>query len=134
MKRLIILLAVSTKLIAGDIEVLVNCSSPGTLVLFLVDRDNYDKPLVGLVKREVLIVKEGEYSCFFDDISPGNYGVKAFLDLNNDRKLNIGLMGPKEPWGFSWREKGKKGRPKFEDILFEHRELDSYVKVRLKND
>lgn len=134
MKKLLwILMIISNPLFSGDIEVSIQCEDTGTLILFLVDKDNFNKPMDGLIRKEVKVNKKGEYVCLFININEGRYGVKAFLDTNMDNKLNIGIFGPSEPWGFSWRDQRKKTKPRFQDIFFEHKEKNSLIKVRLES-
>jgi uncharacterized protein (DUF2141 family) len=37
----------------------------------------------------------------FADVPHGDYAVKLFQDANDNQKLDMGLMGPKERYGFS---------------------------------
>jgi len=46
----------------------------------------------GLAKREV--------SFRFENVPQGTYCIKAFQDVDGDRRLEIGRFGPKEPSGF----------------------------------
>lgn len=54
----------------------------------------------------------------FEDLPAGDYAVKVFHDANSNEKLDIGLMGPKEKYGFSNNVMGFMGPPDFDDAKF----------------
>jgi len=70
-------------------------------------------------------------SLSFPDMEAGVYGIKCYLDKNKNGKLDIGMFGPKEPWGMSIRDKRPIGPPKFEDYSFVL-EGDSVITVSVK--
>jgi uncharacterized protein (DUF2141 family) len=51
----------------------------------------------------------------FDGLPYGDYAVKIFHDENDNKKLDIGLRGPKERYGFSNGARGFMGPPRFAD-------------------
>ncbi len=51
----------------------------------------------------------------FEAIPYGDYAVKVFHDENDNKKIDIGMRGPKEPYGFSNGARGFMGPPKFTD-------------------
>ena len=55
-------------------------------------------------------------SFVMDSIPVGEYVISAFQDVNGNGKLDMGFLGPKEPFGFS----GSRPRfiPKFENLKF----------------
>ena len=54
-----------------------------------------------------------------DDVPPGTYAVRAFLDTNGNQELDMGMFGPKEPWGV-YRATGRiVGPPRFRSLAFE---------------
>jgi uncharacterized protein (DUF2141 family) len=54
----------------------------------------------------------------FEDLSPGRYAIRAFLDTNGTGELEMGLFGPREPWGL-YRDPGRLvGPPEFADVSF----------------
>jgi uncharacterized protein (DUF2141 family) len=55
----------------------------------------------------------------FEGVPPGEYAVKAFHDTNDNQKIDIGRMGPKEKYGFSNNVVGFMGPPDFDDAKFE---------------
>ncbi|MCK7514820.1 MAG: DUF2141 domain-containing protein [Desulfobacterales bacterium] len=69
---------------------------------------------------------------FLFNLPAGRYGVRCFLDLNGNGRLDKGPFGPTEPWGMSWNGARRAGFPKFGDIAFrvdrDTRELGIEVK------
>jgi len=55
----------------------------------------------------------------YEDLAPGVYAVKVFHDANENEKIDMGLMGPKEKFGFSNNAMGFLGPPDFDDAKFE---------------
>jgi uncharacterized protein (DUF2141 family) len=51
----------------------------------------------------------------FENVPYGDYAVKVFHDENDNKKLDIGLRGPKERYGFSNGARGLFGPPSFAD-------------------
>lgn len=64
----------------------------------------------------------------------GTYAVAAFLDLNDNGKLDRGLWGiPSEPYGFSNNVRGNFGPAKFSRASFtmqEQQELPLHIKLK----
>ena len=52
-------------------------------------------------------------------VPPGRYAVKCFQDTNGNRKLDIGMFGPKEPWAVHRPARPKLRPPRFEEMAFE---------------
>ena len=61
---------------------------------------------------------EQEIPFIFPGIAEGKYGIRVYVDTNNNEKLDRGLLGPSEPWGMSWQGRPKRGIPRFDDISF----------------
>lgn len=89
------------------LTVQITCPAAGTLYAYLVDEAHFSRPNVGLQKRVVEVTGKGVVRVEFPAVRPGTYGVRCFLDLNGNGKLDRGLFGPTEPWGMSFRG----GRP-----------------------
>jgi uncharacterized protein (DUF2141 family) len=54
-----------------------------------------------------------------DGVPPGTYAVRAFLDTNGNQELDMGMLGPREPWGV-YRASGRiLGPPQFRSLAFE---------------
>jgi uncharacterized protein (DUF2141 family) len=53
----------------------------------------------------------------FKNIPQGEYAVWSYQDVNGNHKLDKWLLGPREPWGFSYSGK-MKFPPAFDDVSF----------------
>ena len=96
-------------------------TSSGHVLIALYDNANAfqsgdDKAL----RREKLPVDDSlEVVWALDGLTPGDYGVALFHDIDGDEVLNRNFVGmPKEPYGFSNNARGTFGPPDFEAITF----------------
>ncbi|WP_319559750.1 DUF2141 domain-containing protein [Marispirochaeta sp.] len=114
--------------VSGDVLI----GDTGTVSIFLVDLNSFNKPGASIRILEHHLtgedLKKGSFSFSFTDIPEGEYGVRSFIDTNGNGKCDLGLFGPKEPWGMSWKTDKPFGKPKFSDMSF-YVESDTYVKV-----
>lgn len=56
----------------------------------------------------------------FKNIPSGAYVIQVFQDTNGNGKFDMGMFGPKEPWGMSMLTKKPRFRgPKLEEVKFE---------------
>jgi uncharacterized protein (DUF2141 family) len=55
----------------------------------------------------------------FAGLTPGRYALKCFQDTNGNKKIDIGLFGPKEPWATYRLAKPKLRAPRFEEMAFD---------------
>lgn len=108
----------------------INCSEEGTLYLFLVDKHSFKIPFTGI---DTLVIKPesgiDSVSFEFKNVQKGKYGIRGFLDKNENEKLDKGLFGPSEPWVISWQD-GRCFPFDFEDIAF-LLDADIYIKLKL---
>jgi len=93
----------------------------GILFVYAVDESGFALPLTGF--RELrLRVGHAEAMAgtvhFSFALPLGRYGIRCFLDLNGNGRLDRGPFGPTEPWGMSWNVERRFGFPQFEDISF----------------
>lgn len=120
MKTIILsILLLSTVLLANDPLIIkgeVSYKTSGTLYVILVDKATFGKQSQGLQVVQKRVNGKGSISYRFDAVASGTYGVKCFLDKNGNGKLDRGALGPKEPWGMSFKGKRPLGRPKFSQI------------------
>jgi len=63
-------------------------------------------------------VASGEATAVFENVPYGEYGIKTFHDANRNRKLDFGLTGPKEAYGFSNGARGLFGPPDYDAVKF----------------
>lgn len=62
-----------------------------------------------------VIAGDGRDEVITIDLSNGLYAIKAFVDENNNRKLDIGVLGPDEPTAFGNDARAFFGPPSFQD-------------------
>jgi len=54
----------------------------------------------------------------FVGLTPGRYALKCFQDTNGNKRLDIGVFGPKEPWATYRLARPKLRPPRFEEMAF----------------
>lgn len=117
--------------VEGDCHV----AREGILFVYVVDEKRFSVPNAGL-REARLRVGPAEAAAgrvhFLFNLPAGRYGVRCFLDLNGNGRLDKGPFGPTEPWGMSWNGARRSGFPRFGDIAFrvdrDIRELEIEVK------
>jgi uncharacterized protein (DUF2141 family) len=115
--------AVFAESAAGTHEVAVDClvNREGVLFAYVVDEGGFTSPLTGFRELRLRLgpAEVAAGTVRFSFILPtGRYGIRCFLDLNGNGRLDRGPFGPSEPWGMSWNAGRRLGFPKFEDIAF----------------
>jgi uncharacterized protein (DUF2141 family) len=115
----ICLQAEETFTISGQVLI----DGPGVVYIHLVDAKQFEIPFTGIL--EIIVpttpasVEVGSIPFEFGGVPPGRYGIRIFIDRNNNRKLDRGLFGPREPWGMSWNVEKLFRIPNFRDIAFD---------------
>lgn len=91
------------------------------------DRFPSDKPFRG----QTTTILKGEAECVFEHVPFGEYAVSAFHDENANQKLDLGLFGPVEAYGFS---NGARSflPPPFERAKIVFREEKMVAKIEIK--
>ena len=108
---------------AGMHEVEGDClvGREGVLFAYVVDAGGFASPLTGFHELR-LRIGPAEAMAGMVHISfmlpPGRYGIRCFLDINGNGRLDRGPFGPTEPWGMSWNAGRRFGFPRFDDIAF----------------
>ena len=104
------------------IEGKIHFKGKGKVYIRLVNENTFsqeDKEIDRLIlSPSISELQSGQISFSLKNIKPGIYGIKCFLDKNNNGKLDKGVLGPTEPWGMSWKNKKPFGPPNFKDIEF----------------
>lgn len=97
----------------------VNAYSPkGKIYVFLCDKKAFEKPLSGLDTLEFWVNYDKKVVEFkFLNVPEGEYAIRSYQDVNGNHKLDKWMLGPLEPWGFSYSEK-MTFPPVFEDVSF----------------
>ena len=109
--------------ISFSIVINVSTRHEGELHLFLVDAETFKKKNSGIKNISKHISKNDSTSTLlqfhFENVPGGEYGIRCYIDKNMNGTLDMGMFGPKEPYGISWNGKKVNGPPKFKDISFE---------------
>ncbi|MFO8063735.1 MAG: DUF2141 domain-containing protein [Spirochaetota bacterium] len=125
---LLLLYVISPALAANDSYVVSGTVSgieeKGTLFVVIVDRQRWDDPTgsetdEGYAQGFSADVDDQEsISYSLEDVPPGTYAIRAFIDTNDNEDLDMGMLGPREPWGV-YRATGRVvGPPRFEELSF----------------
>jgi uncharacterized protein (DUF2141 family) len=121
--------------IAGTI-LLKDVDKTGKLYICLVTEEIFKTPmrcyrgLIITVNKDIIAMKRAPFA--FTGIPAGRYGIRCFLDQNNNGKLDRGMLGPTEPWGMSWKEKRVFQWPRFSDISFDVQSDIGNLKIELE--
>jgi uncharacterized protein (DUF2141 family) len=103
----------------------------GNLMVALCDSATYSgsgKPLHGMK----IPAKAGSMTVHFDAIAPGPYAVKVMQDVNGNGKMDIGLFGPSEPYGFSNNVRAVMSAPSFDKAKFEIHDGDNQIAITIR--
>lgn len=105
--------------IAGTIRL----RSRGTLYLLLTNKELFKEFYQGLRHRVIdpdsTARRKGRVPFRFQDIPPGTYALRCYQDENGNEKLDMGLLGPSEPWDMSWNDNRPLGIPRFHHCAFD---------------
>ena len=102
----------------------------GEVYIYLVDKESFNTPFSG-VDTIIYKVDSNILNFKFDKVPKGEYAIRCFQDLNNNRKLDKNFFKPAEPWGFSW--KNEKTFPfGFKDVSFFVKK-DFYIEIHINN-
>ncbi|MFC2136576.1 DUF2141 domain-containing protein [Bacteroidota bacterium] len=101
----------------------------GQVYIYLVDKESFEVPFSGI---DTIIYKANSNTINFefDSVKKGQYSIRAFQDLNNNKKLDKKYFIPFEPWVMSWNGE-KTFPPKFENVSF-YLNKDMYLLLELK--
>jgi len=104
---------------ASDLTVTVEgiAQHQGSIMLGLFDADTYNGD--GAVTGANLTVEGDSVTVTFEDLTPGEYAVRLYHDLNDDGEMNTNPFGmPTEPFAFSNNAKGRFGPASWDDAKF----------------
>jgi len=90
----------------------------------LVDEENFmqdreDPPFALIIQLDDSTTAAGQAAFSFENVPAGKWAVIAFQDVNDNSTLDMGLLGPKEPYGFSNNYRPRFGPPRFKRVSFE---------------
>lgn len=106
-------------------------SSKGNILIALYNNaKSFPK---GLPTQKVSIPSKGNtFQYTFKDISDGQYAIAVLHDENKNKKMDIGVLGPKEAYGFSNNARGVLAPPNYKDAAFSIHGEDKIVSIILK--
>ena len=128
MKRSLIILALTAGLVAGSAAWAQDAASlklnvetgaaEGTVMVALYNSEaTYESGAPVRVAR--IDIAKGEKSAIFEGLSSGDYGIKAFHDVNNNDKMDTNPFGmPIEPYAFSNNAIGNMGPARWDRAHF----------------
>ena len=99
----------------------------GTLYVALLDQTRWDDPTgedtksrEGYAQGFSEEVTEHDHVTYtLENVPPGSYAIRAFVDTNDNETLDMGVLGPREPWGV-YRATGRiVGPPRFSNLCFD---------------
>lgn len=100
------------KLVTLTVEVKGKLEPQGHLRLMLFDSEkNWLKKQVRLITVDMTKVKTSTFK--IEDLPAGTYAMSVIHDKNNNGDLDMGMMGPEEPYGFSNNARGMFGPASF---------------------
>lgn len=106
--------------VAGTIS---GVDEEGTLYVAIFDRrawnDTPDFEQGYVQGRSYPVDAGGTVSYRFEDVPAGVYAIRAFLDQNGNEDLDMGMLGPREPWGVYEASGRILGPPRFDNLAFE---------------
>ncbi len=82
---------------------------------------------------EHIPVKSKDFVYTFKDIPAGKYAIAIYQDINKNGELDKNWFGiPKEPYGFSYKEKGETGSAEFDEATIDLNG-DTVIEINLIN-
>jgi uncharacterized protein (DUF2141 family) len=104
----------------------------GRLIVGVYDRTSFDAGAIDPILSKTLKAKLGTMSAIFVGIAPGDYAIKAVLDVNANTKRDKSVLGEvSEPVGYS-RVVSPRVRPAFRDAKFTIYPGDNTIVVRMQ--
>ena len=68
----------------------------------------------------------------FRDVPAGTYGIMVFEDTDGNGKLDMGMFGPREPWGLYRPVRPMFHKPRFDDFSFSLKKDITEIDIHLK--
>jgi uncharacterized protein (DUF2141 family) len=104
----------------------------GRLMVGVYDQSSFDAGAVDPLFGKTLKADIGSMSVTFVGLAPGEYAVKAVLDVNGNAKRDKSLLGTvSEPVGYS-RVVSARSRPAFREAKFTVKPGDNRISIRLQ--
>jgi len=134
-KKILLVLVASASLLHAAHSITVTIPEvkqiQGDIRAALIDNEKSYTSKSNYLQRMVVPVTSTVTMFSFDNVDPGSYVIQLFHDANQNEKMDMGLFGPKEPYGFSNNPQVKK-KPKYSEVTFDSKEETAIV-IELKN-
>ncbi|MDD2777205.1 MAG: DUF2141 domain-containing protein [Gallionella sp.] len=105
--------------VAGEVQLQIDGCVAGQTVRVGLYTPTQDFPKLGELQRQDVVATAETIHVKFADVAAGRYAVAAYLDGNNNQKLDRNWLGaPSEPYGFSNHARNTFSAPSFEQAAF----------------
>ena len=105
--------------LAGEVQLQISGCVVGQTVRVGLYSSAQDFPKRGELQRLDVVATSEAISVKFADAAAGRYAVAAYLDSNNNKKLDRNWLGaPSERYGFSNNARNLFSAPSFEQAVF----------------
>jgi uncharacterized protein (DUF2141 family) len=140
-KKISILIVVISSLLFGqdgtNIDCVIKFEGDGKIYVFLLTKVQFAQDMSFATNHKIILPdkeqkKNEMVSVSFTDIQPGTYAIRSFQDKNDNKKLDIGILKPVEPWGMSKNIRPLTRGPKFEEVCFEVSGKNMQFTIELK--
>jgi uncharacterized protein (DUF2141 family) len=112
----------------------VTSMQSGTVYLQMVDEAGFKEKKDGFSRGAIIHIETGgrmTKEFLLAGIPPGTYGIRAFLDTNENGKIDFSLRGI-EPWGTYRPVRPFMRRPRFREISFSLEDNLNDIEVLIK--
>jgi len=133
MKKIVLLLAISSQVSAAELEVTISGIKEHSGALYIAAFDSAESMQKGQQWLSMVrVANTDSYQFVEKNLKPGNYAFRVFHDVNGDGDLNMNLMGiPSEPYGFSLNP-ATMGPPSFEQSAVALTDEGASIEIKLQ--
>ena len=124
---------VAARAVTLEVEILLPKADRGSVYVALFDDAEAFPDADRARARKTRPVEGDAVTLTISDLTPGQYAVAAFQDLDGSGDLTTNFLGvPREPAGFSRGAMGRMGPPDFEDAAFTVEEGGTRITLDLR--
>jgi len=118
--------------IAGQIHF----EKTGMIYIKIVTRTQFEDKEKSPFRLTIRIDKNGlntkKVPFMFQNVPKGTYGIMVFEDTNENKKFDMGMFGPKEPWGMYRPVRPMFRKPGFDEFAFSLKKDITNINIKLK--
>jgi uncharacterized protein (DUF2141 family) len=115
---------------------MIHFEKAGTIYAKVVTRKQYrnntSSPFRLKIPVDAAAEKAKTVPFAFREVPEGTYGIMVFEDINGNGKFDMGMFGPKEPWGMYRPVRPMFRRPRFSEMAFSLKKNLTHVVIDLK--